>query len=813
MNLLIRVTLTIVCFSFGFSLIGQNWSKLKKEGDMHLKNGFYQEAGDAYYKAWKEKPEKLELAWQAGNAYYTVKEYGKAAESLKPVAHWNQPDKLAGLKYARALKQDGQHLAAIAAYDAFRDNYKGVDESILRGIADMESEGSRQALARREDEGPYNVVYPGKTINSEAGDFAPAIFGDEVVYFSSTRSGKAELYRSQAKSGKWGKPDIPKTLPTDETRHVANGAFSENGQLFYFTLCNQPSNVKEQRARCDIYVMNKRGNGWSPPQKLPEYINMQESTQTHPASSVIGDKEYLFFTSDRNGGQGGMDIWYVYRQAGSKSLDFSAPQNAGNIINTMGDEQTPFYDAMHQILYFSSNGHVGFGGLDIYKVSGTPAAWNQIEHPGRPLNSESDDFYFKLNATATAGFLTSNRKVTGQRHHTQDEDLFFVSAQSIPLIVTGDVVDRMGDTPLDGARIFMYRMENNEKVIFLSEIAKQGKFHLTLPNNVDAWLTAEVPEYEPAVIKLDRNKAAAGIIQHTFRLNAITLPDEKPAIAARQKPKPAVVEPAPKAEIPKDAPEWSAIPEENKQVVASPPQPEKVQDEIAFVPTPPAKENLQIPVNEPQAEKVTTFRSSEEARAHRQRMTPYQNKINLAKNEDGEAMTQYQPKRIQPKEEPVVATITKENSQEAASTETATGKTKTQSGKPINSIGTSAPDLSDFEVSGVFTGEGLDKRYNGKRVDKVKYLSETKKREGIYYRIQIEATDRPDPTSRRYAGMREWGEIETERLDNQRTTRMLVGIFDNLQEALIAQEKAHSYGFKRAFVVRYEDGIRLRRWK
>jgi len=172
----------------------------------------------------------------------------------------------------------------------------------------------------------------------------------------------------------------------------------------YYTQC---SNAENGKLICQIYCCEKKGNVWQAPYKLGNNINVKGYTSTHPCFvKTIEGNEVLYFVSDRKGGFGGNDIWYsVY-----KNNHFYEPVNAGNIINTPGDEITPFYHAKTQTLYFSSDWHEGLGGFDIFKSVGGFNAWTPPENMGYPLNSACNEMYFVINSSDTDGYFTSNRQ-------------------------------------------------------------------------------------------------------------------------------------------------------------------------------------------------------------------------------------------------------------------------------------------------------------------------------------------------------------------------------------------------------------------
>ncbi len=171
----------------------------------------------------------------------------------------------------------------------------------------------------------------------------------------------------------------------------------------FLTRCHQKS---EQRFICDIYVSELKNNVWSSLKKLPPEINAPGFTNSQPSVGTLNDKEVLFFSSDRSGGEGKIDIWYSKINSDGT---YEKPVNAGKQVNSVENDITPFYCNRCKELFFSSTWHKGLGGFDIFKSAYKDASFQEPKNAGVPINSNYNDIYFSMNDAGTEAFLSSNR--------------------------------------------------------------------------------------------------------------------------------------------------------------------------------------------------------------------------------------------------------------------------------------------------------------------------------------------------------------------------------------------------------------------
>ena len=293
--------------------------------------------------------------------------------------------------------------------------------------------------------------------------------------------GRAQIYRSQKVRGEWSKATTPASFPAIDDDHFCNGTLTPDSKRFYFTICKSIESWGGLTTRCELYVTRRIGSGWSAPERLKDYVNVENATTTHPYVVYNGDTEILYFASNRQGGFGGMDIWYMTRDINSNDIDFTFPVNAGPTVNTQQDEITPYYDLDDATLYFASNGLITMGGYDIFKASGSRSQWQEAENIGLPFNSSADDFFFILTPSRANGYLVSNRIFEPTKTTTTHEDIFAFSLpenqRTRETFAIGTIFDQNSENPLPMANVNLYRVEEDgRRELIISKISDDGAY-------------------------------------------------------------------------------------------------------------------------------------------------------------------------------------------------------------------------------------------------------------------------------------------------------------------------------------------------
>ena len=245
---------------------------------------------------------------------------------------------------------------------------------------------------------PQNL---GDSINSEVSEYYPTITIDDskLIYTRRVNNFNEDFYESDRENGVWRKSvSLPGNINTNQNEGAQN--ISQDGNWLIFTGCNFP----DGHGSCDLYISYLTADGWSTPENLGDSINTEfwES-----APSLSPDKRDLYFASRQPDGYGGSDIYVSHRLLNGR---WGSPQNLGPLINTVGDEGTPFIHADNQSLYFTSNGHPGYGGDDLFiSRRGPDGSWGKPENLGYPINTIENEGSLVITADGKTAYYASDR--------------------------------------------------------------------------------------------------------------------------------------------------------------------------------------------------------------------------------------------------------------------------------------------------------------------------------------------------------------------------------------------------------------------
>ena len=398
--------------------------KAMKKGDQFYAIGEYYNAAEQYRKAYSQTPAKErdlrgQRAQKLAECYRRINATTKAINAYNNVVRYKKADSITHLYLGQLYLKNGNYKEAAKAFQTANDSLPG-DERVKNGLK------SAQMAPAWKKEGSAYIVKRMDVFNSRRDDYSPMIGGDDnnLLYFTSTRNQAqgddwsgitgakaADIFLSQKDDqGRWSKPQ---SIDSELNSDFDEGAccLSPDGRTMYLTQCK----TDPTHPRYATIVVSERSDAtWTKPREL---TISKDTTCSYAHPAVSPDGEWLYFVSDMPGGMGGLDIWRCRLLSHGEA---GVVENLGKPINTAGDEMFPTFRPNGD-LYFSSNGHPGFGGLDIYYIpnlqssifrSALPLGSSknlQLNHPGFPLNSQGDDFGMTFEGKRNQGFFCSSR--------------------------------------------------------------------------------------------------------------------------------------------------------------------------------------------------------------------------------------------------------------------------------------------------------------------------------------------------------------------------------------------------------------------
>lgn len=457
----------------------------------------------AVYSKTKNKDEKNEACFQTAECYYMANDMKNAENWYRKTVKADPKNAEAQYKLAQTLKANQKYNEAIIEFN----NYKKMAPGDAAKIEE-EVRGIELGLKWKNEKTRY-VVENVKPLNTKWSDFAPMYFKKDQLYFTSDRekgaSGKTygwtsnfftDIYRVRYKKDRKKPNYIRYETPVLLDKNLINTpyndgtvAFDTRGNVMYYTQCNGKDNKGKF---CRIWVTNLAGQEWGEPQVLD--FSLDSFNAGHP--SLSKDNQIMYFSSDMPGSIGGKDIWYVTYSKRSKT--WGDPVNLGPTVNTEKDEVYPF---VHDdgTLYFSSNGHVGMGGMDIFYTTGAATDWSTPVNMKAPINSAGDDFSIILDQDKETGYFSSNRE--GGRGQ---DDIYHFYMNPLIFTLSGVARDMKTKEILANAYITLTTSTDTGKVVVKTDEA--GSYKVTLKPKTDVELFGSHEDYYDSKIAFQTTK-------------------------------------------------------------------------------------------------------------------------------------------------------------------------------------------------------------------------------------------------------------------------------------------------------------------
>lgn len=500
-TIFMRIALTILVYSSFLTAFAQGTKyhttdkraeKYYEEARQYLKRSQFREAMAPLQDALDKDPNFIEVWLAIGSANYRL-----GRDSLT----------LAALN--KALEIDPDYSKSIYAYfligeiyfkqsnyeesKAYLAHYLSREGTDLkkRQQAEVMVDNCQYAIKAMSAPFEYNIQILPDHANSFKLQYFPVLSVDQQkIYFTrreglSVRNDEDIFYSDRLSDGSWS---VPQSVSDNINSEFNEGAasLSADGRMLVFTSCDG----RRGYGSCDIYVSYKEGDNWSVPENMGRMIN-SEAWEAQP--SLSADGRTIYFVSNRQGGLGRKDIWSSSK---NKKGKWEQAINLGKKVNTNRDEISPFIHANGESIYFSSNGRIGLGGLDIYMSEKTDSVWSEALNLGYPLNDAHDQVSLYISSDGEKGYYTIEKKVRNdfesKLYNFDLPDSFQVSNKSSYL--RGTVSDTDTGLPLQ-ANIKLYKLNNEKYFSELNSDKETGTYTVVLSESNQYGLYVSAPGY------------------------------------------------------------------------------------------------------------------------------------------------------------------------------------------------------------------------------------------------------------------------------------------------------------------------------
>lgn len=451
-----------------------------------MERGEFFDASKTYRKIYnkltkrEDRPLRGEVAFKMAECHRRLNQYARAAAAYQNAARYGYADSSLYFDMATMLHADGKYAPAVKAYKDYL-LYHPDDVLAQNGLI-----GAQMALEKKG--ATRYVVKNAKLFNSRRADFSPMFLDRSLdqIYFTTTNEKVTGTKRSEItgmkkgdiwfstknERGEWKRPEkVEGELNSELDEGIVS--FTPDGQTMYLTRARREPNAN---TGVEIYTSQRSDAQWSAPVKF-EITADTISSYGHPA--VSPDGTWLYFTSDMPGGAGGRDIWRINLRERQGTLE-----NLGEWINTPGDEMFPSFRT-DSVLYFSSNGHPGYGGLDIFRAEMTRSGGWNVSNMGTPVNSSADDFGITF-GEGESGYFSSNRGDGRGYDH-----IFSFELPELKILISGWVLDK-DEEPVPNAVI---RIVGNDGSNQKQTARDDGSFSFPLDRGVSYVMLAGAKGY------------------------------------------------------------------------------------------------------------------------------------------------------------------------------------------------------------------------------------------------------------------------------------------------------------------------------
>ncbi len=456
-------------------------------GKKNYDDSKYPQAIEVLNAAVKESPKYEDALYYLAGSYFYNSNYDEAMNILQKLEKVN-PD-----YWAHSYYWWGQ----CYFYKNDLDNMKSKFEVFLQKIQNkpknqMEIHKGRYKLRYATESQAIRKMGPTMDLpvnlsasNSEFDDYMPQSNPTgKIIYFTSTRKGSPfnretvdkefgwgeDVYQMEKTETGWTEP-TPLPAPINTKKNDGSATFSGDGQTMVYGGCNREDGIGD----CDLYISSLKGTEWSEPMNMGNVVN---SPEWDAQPTLSADGSMLIFASDRKGGYGSEDLYIVTKNIFG---EWGIPSNLGPVINTPDKEMSPFLGSDGKTLYFSSTGHPGFGGADLFVSTFENGKWTEPRNLGAPLNSDKDDKYFTIGGSGEVGYFASSRE-GGKGGY----DLYSVkipeSMRPQATVVVSGIVSNARDKKPISAWVMVEDIETGDLIASNKSNSATGKYLAVLPS-------------------------------------------------------------------------------------------------------------------------------------------------------------------------------------------------------------------------------------------------------------------------------------------------------------------------------------------
>lgn len=516
----------------GDSLSRQPGRKILKMAKQSQRLNDHYSAIELYNLYLKKRPKKQDARYQLGMTYLATRNYRQASNVFIELTSKNPEDfPKAWFYLGQCQKSLGEYQRAKTSFEQFNKLYKGLkDKSVYRRKLKIEMAGLVIADSLLDHPLPATITSI-NGLNLKHSESAPLATSDTTMLFSALQKDelpmismidsagvlpKMKIYEAKLENGSWRLVGLLNSEINEAEKHIVNPVLGIDGLYLYYAQCDENW---QGEITCQIYQSRKVNGKWKRPEAMPKGINLPNHSSSQPAIGIEPkrNRPIMYFVSDRPKGRGGKDIWWS--QYNKRDDEWSKPRNAGSKINTSGDEETPWIDQTHGTMYFSSNGHPGIGGMDVYATIGEKSKWSPSEILGIPINSGADDVYFRKELRDRYQFVVSNRDGSlSLWNNTCCDDIYQIFYPTtmemiLQLKVSELPADALGmQVPalVQGGSISVYLVDptTGEKFLVSTHDLETGQIDLGLEPGKMYWVEASKPGYftNGQLVDLRKNK-------------------------------------------------------------------------------------------------------------------------------------------------------------------------------------------------------------------------------------------------------------------------------------------------------------------